>query len=135
VRLTVSSPHTHFFTAVVDICQLAIDGIRVKKGYHPKAVNETDLYFTRSCNLMCSYCYVEASFPDSSKQKTVGSQRFKQILSKIRKHSRGLVVLGGEPFCREDIDEILRFAKVDLRFLSIRISTNGMFLSQHRESL
>ncbi len=82
------------------------------------------LHVTSHCNLNCEGCYsYEANrngVPDLSLPE------IKRILDNLSKAGLDeLVVSGGEPFFREDLIDILQYAKNDLHIKSIQCISNG----------
>lgn len=109
---------------------------RVSKGIKPKRVLETDIYITKNCNLKCSYCYFCDYFakPGQSLPTDPSLEQLQQLVDKIDGQTYCLVVLGGEPFCRNDFSEFIRFARAKNIF-SIRVSTNGLYLKKKKKIL
>jgi len=85
-------------------------------------------FITFRCNLNCSYCnYIQERF--ELKYKEVNTQQAKLILHQCRKKVPSVAFTGGEPLIRDDIVEIIQFAK-ELRFKPISLFTNGLLLQQ-----
>lgn len=78
---------------------------------------------TDACNLNCKYCYAKppANVVPSTKD-------IKYLLSKTKDGADpfGMALVGGEPFIREDILDVLRFAST--LFREVGVSTNGTLL-------
>src|ERR1700716_4266289 len=79
-------------------------------------------YVTHKCNLACSYCTQKEPdvFSDElSTATTIG------LLRRIRKETDSIVITGGEPTLRSDIEEIVHAARFDCKFRSVLLITNG----------
>lgn len=83
------------------------------------------LEITRRCNLNCKHCYVNAN---SGKYSELSFNEIKKLieeLSEMKVFVFGLV--GGEPLLREDVFEILNYAKS--KSLATTLSTNGILIT------
>lgn len=82
---------------------------------------------TNICNLDCMYCYVPHGKPKNL-------EKIEYVLAKTKAEADPfeLVILGGEPFKRNDLLDILEFARAQ-SFTSIGMSTNGTLLSTQSE--
>lgn len=86
----------------------------------------TILEVTYNCNLNCLHCYIPSYYRNSYQLKT---EEIKKVIYEIC--SLGglyLVFSGGEPLLREDIFELIRYAK-DLKFVVI-LFTNGSLITK-----
>ncbi|MFZ2975067.1 MAG: radical SAM protein [Candidatus Moraniibacteriota bacterium] len=84
------------------------------------------LEITRRCNLNCKHCYINAN---NGKYDELSFDEIKNLvdeLSEMKVFVFGLV--GGEPFLREDIFEILSYAKN--KGLATTLSTNGILITK-----
>src|SRR3984957_1012815 len=61
-------------------------------------------YVTHKCNLDCSYCTQKEPDVFSAELPTVETKR---LLRKIRKETDSIVITGGEPTLRPDIEELV----------------------------
>jgi radical SAM protein with 4Fe4S-binding SPASM domain len=90
------------------------------------------LHVTQRCNLDCVGCY---SFDDY--RNTLLDPTFEQLTKAISELAKvgvkSLVISGGEPFLREDLPELVAYAKTVGGIETINIATNGTMLS--REAL
>jgi radical SAM protein with 4Fe4S-binding SPASM domain len=90
------------------------------------------LHVTQRCNLSCVGCY---SFDDY--RNTLPDPTYEQLTKAIsglaKVGVKSLVISGGEPFLREDLPELLDYAKTVEGIETINVATNGTKLS--RESL
>jgi AdoMet-dependent heme synthase len=77
----------------------------------------------RRCNLSCRHCYIT----DRSRRGELNTARVKKALVQLaRAGTLSLVFTGGEIFLREDIFELIEFAR-KLRF-DLRLFTNGTLI-------
>lgn len=84
---------------------------------------------TYRCNFNCLYCYVPKSFRRESERKDLKTKEIYHILDQLRE--AGCLYLGftgGEPFAREDILDILRYAKA--KGFEIMIYTNASLIDK-----
>jgi radical SAM protein with 4Fe4S-binding SPASM domain len=90
------------------------------------------LHVTQRCNLNCVGCY---SFDDY--RNTLLDPTFEQLTKAISELAKvgvkSLVISGGEPFLREDLPELLAYAKTVKDIETITVATNGTRIS--REAL
>ena len=84
-------------------------------------------YVTHKCNLACSYCTQKEPDVFSDELATADTLR---LLRKIRKESDSIVITGGEPTLRTDIEEIVHAARFDCKFRSLLLITNGTLLDR-----
>jgi molybdenum cofactor biosynthesis enzyme MoaA len=83
------------------------------------------LYVTHKCNLACTYCTQKE--PDVFSQELPTAETI-TLLRIIRKETDSILFTGGEPTLRNDIEELARAARDDLRFRSVLLITNGTLL-------
>ncbi len=84
-------------------------------------------YVTHKCNLDCSYCTQKE--PDVFSDE-LGTRDTLQLLRRIRKESDSIVITGGEPTLRSDIEEIVAAARFACKFRSVLLITNGTLLDR-----
>ena len=65
-------------------------------------------YATHKCNLACSYCTQKEPDVFSEELSTADTKR---VLRRIRKESDSIVITGGEPTLRADIEELVEYAR------------------------
>src|ERR1700724_4409424 len=82
-------------------------------------------YVTHKCNLACSYCTQKEPDVFSDELGTVDTL---ELLRRIRKESDSMVITGGEPTLRSDIEEIVAAARFACQFRSVLLITNGTLL-------
>lgn len=87
-------------------------------------IHSAYLHVTNNCNLNCIGCYSRDK--GRNKLKDLSLNTIKQIIEQLKKYSlRNLILSGGEPFLRHDLDEIVRYAKEEVKIEKIFILTNG----------
>ena len=84
-------------------------------------------YVTHKCNLDCSYCTQKEPDVFSDELSTADT---KKLLRRIRKETDSVVITGGEPTLRPDIEELVEFARFECRFRSLLLITNGTLLDR-----
>src|ERR1700720_4176467 len=70
-------------------------------------------YVTHKCNLACSYCTQKE--PDVFSEELPTSETLR-LLGRIRRESASIVITGGEPTLRADIEEIVEAARFKYKF-------------------
>ncbi len=84
-------------------------------------------YVTHRCNLACSYCTQKEPDVFSEELDTAGTLK---LLRRIRKETDSIVLTGGEPALRPDIEEIVEAARFRNGFRSVLLITNGTLLDR-----
>jgi MoaA/NifB/PqqE/SkfB family radical SAM enzyme len=84
-------------------------------------------YVTHKCNLDCSYCTQKEPDVFSAELPTAETKR---LLRKIRKETDSIVITGGEPTLRPDIEELVEWARYECKFRSLLLITNGTLLDR-----
>ena len=84
-------------------------------------------YVTHKCNLDCSYCTQKEPDVFSDELPTGETLR---LLGRIRKESDSIVITGGEPTLRADIEELAEAARFKYKFRSLLLITNGTLLDR-----
>jgi MoaA/NifB/PqqE/SkfB family radical SAM enzyme len=84
-------------------------------------------YVTHKCNLDCSYCTQKEPDVFSAEVSTGETIR---LLRKIRKETDSIVITGGEPTLRADIEELVEAARFHCKFRSVILITNGTLLDR-----
>lgn len=101
---------------------------------------EASLYLTPACNLSCSYCYIVPFLNSAAKHKkptTLTTSQWQKIIKDLHANGvRYLKFIGGEPFLRSDLGELIQFAD-DCSFPGIEIATNAAYsiLSKNTKAL
>jgi MoaA/NifB/PqqE/SkfB family radical SAM enzyme len=83
---------------------------------------------THKCNRACSYCTQKE--PDVFSQELPTGETMR-LLGRIRRETDSIVITGGEPTLRADIEELLEAARFQNKFRSLLLITNGTLL--HRK--
>ena len=84
-------------------------------------------YVTHKCNLACSYCTQKEPDVFSDELNTGETIR---LLRRIRRETDSIVITGGEPTLRADIEEIVDAARYHCKFRSVLLITNGTLLDR-----
>jgi MoaA/NifB/PqqE/SkfB family radical SAM enzyme len=84
-------------------------------------------YVTHKCNLACSYCTQKE--PDVFSQELSTGETLR-LLGRIRKETDSIVMTGGEPTLRADIEELVEAARFQNKFRSVLLITNGTLLDR-----
>src|SRR5947209_20594094 len=82
-------------------------------------------YVTHKCNLACSYCTQKEPDVFSGELSTAETIR---LMRRIRKETDSLVITGGEPTLRSDIEELAEAARFECKYRSLLLITNGTLL-------
>jgi len=91
-----------------------------------KTINSAYLHITDKCNLQCKGCY--SYIDDRNKKQEMTFEEIQLILKKLKEAGlKNLIISGGEPFIREDIINILEYAKCNIGIKNISCITNGIF--------
>jgi len=87
---------------------------------------------TRRCNLACSHCYLDALQRGGKSSGELGTAEVCEVIQQIADLAPGamLVLSGGEPLLRRDLDTLVRHAAA--RGLAPVIGTNGTLLDERR---
>lgn len=84
-----------------------------------------DFQVTKMCNLNCEFC----CGADKSKNDS-NLEQIKNVIDKLKKAGVDrIVITGGEPLIRTDIDEIIKY--IYNKNINVYLSTNGYFLEKH----
>src|SRR5438105_993465 len=84
-------------------------------------------YVTHKCNLACSYCTQKE--PDVFSDELPTRQTI-HLLKRIRKETDSIVITGGEPTLRADIEELTEAARFKCKYRSLLLITNGTLLDR-----
>src|SRR5580658_1603810 len=84
-------------------------------------------YVTHKCNLDCTYCTQKEPEVFSQELPTAGTLK---VLAKIRRETDSIVITGGEPTLRPDIETIVEAARFRNKFRSVLLITNGTLLDR-----
>lgn len=90
---------------------------------------------TRACNLRCSYCMRE-EHESGSPSEMMGAEEIGSIIAALASMGVEKVRLtGGEPLLRNDVADIVARAKQTPGIRRVTLTTNGVLLDRHFESL
>jgi pyruvate formate lyase activating enzyme len=89
-------------------------------------------YATHKCNLACSYCTQKE--PDVFSEELPTTETIR-LLRRIRKECDSIVITGGEPTLRADIEELVEAARFECKFRSLLLITNGTLLDRKQRIL
>ena len=84
-------------------------------------------YVTHKCNLACSYCTQKE--PDVFSEELDTKQTI-GLLKRIRRETDSIVMTGGEPTLRADIEELTAVARFECKFRSLLLITNGTLIDR-----
>src|SRR5260370_29907941 len=84
-------------------------------------------YVTHKCNLACSYCTQKE--PDVFSDELPTRETI-ALLKRIRKETDSVVITGGEPTLRPDIEELVEAARFECKYRSLLLITNGTLLDR-----
>jgi MoaA/NifB/PqqE/SkfB family radical SAM enzyme len=84
-------------------------------------------YVTHKCNLACTYCTQKE--PDVFSEE-LGTSETRRLLRRIRRETDSIVITGGEPTLRADIEDLVECARFDCKFRSLLLITNGTLLDR-----
>ncbi len=87
---------------------------------------------TRRCNLECAHCYLDAGILRRGDSDELSTAEVKSLLDDVAALDHGtlIVLTGGEPLLRRDLETIVRHGVA--RGLPVVIGTNAMMLSERR---
>lgn len=122
-----AAPLLHEGSTRHDLEEYRLKQLPVSPGFHLKSPLIVWFEVTRTCNLTCTHCYIDAGRPRANE---LDLSEVKEVLRDLRAAGTfSLVLAGGEPYARRDFPEILEFA-AGLGFI-IAIVTNGSYLTPH----
>lgn len=82
------------------------------------------LHVTQRCNLQCIGCYSKNHERNSLADPPL--YKLYHIIDELKKnHFSKLIISGGEPFLRNDLADLVRYAKLAAHFKEVIILTNG----------
>mgnify|MGYP001390814759 FL=1 len=84
------------------------------------------LNITRKCNLRCKHCFSDSGNPDPNELTT------KELFNLIKQMKDAgtffLAIGGGEPLLRDDLFQIIKYAREN--FIAVSIVTNGLLINK-----
>lgn len=89
-----------------------------------KRIDAAYVHVTDACNLHCVGCY---SYIDNrNTRKELSGKDIKTVLDSLKSAgTQKIVISGGEPFLRDDLKDICKYAKEDCGFKFLTVITNG----------
>jgi len=99
---------------------------------HPQVAVFT---LTGQCNLNCTYCEDYGVNRNDTNFTPLPFDQVKKILGVLRTGVDALMLTGGETLTHPQIDEIVRYAKRELKFREITLISNGLLLARHEAAL
>ena len=92
------------------------------------ALHEIYFYLTHGCNLQCAHCWLSKEV-GTRREDELSAGEIKDVIDQaIPLGLRAVKLTGGEPFLRDDIVDIVRYA--DQRGLSSRVESNGILIDE-----
>ncbi len=113
------------------------DYLAVKLGHNERAVWPllASFYITHRCNFHCSYCSDGKGQPFYlNPVEELKTREVYALLDNIRPAVDILDITGGEPLLRDDLAEILLYAR-KLKFKKIILNTNGCLIRRKQDLL
>jgi MoaA/NifB/PqqE/SkfB family radical SAM enzyme len=89
-------------------------------------------YTTHKCNLACTYCTQKE--PDVFSDE-LSTEQTVELFRVIRRETDSILFTGGEPLVRDDIEELVRAARRDLKFRAVLLITNGTMIHRRPKIL
>ena len=84
----------------------------------------TDLRLTNRCNLKCLYCDV-----DHSNKEELSTKKILSLIDQIAPHCIFLVLSGGEPLLKKDIEKIINYAQKKEKIF-VLLCSNGILIKE-----
>lgn len=90
----------------------------------------SEIAVTYRCNLACKFCYASCGCRKSKALKEMSTKQIKQTLSIIKNDAKvpSVSFTGGEPVLREDLPELIKFAKSEKMWTNL--ITNGTLITE-----
>jgi MoaA/NifB/PqqE/SkfB family radical SAM enzyme len=115
----------NYFNGLMDITSFLL---KINKSYRPLIVVIEPTY---KCNLRCKSCNLWNIKEKSNLGDNLTISQYKKLFKELRTlNIFKLVISGGEPFLKKDINKIIKAAKNN--GLSIYITTNGTLLNREK---
>lgn len=90
-----------------------------------KNINMAYFHITSKCNLKCIGCYSDEENRNS--KNDLSTQQCIKIIDNLnRAKVKTLIISGGEPFLRNDLPDILKYAKQQCKIQTVQVVSNGM---------
>jgi len=103
--------------------------------FEPRIPPDLIFFITSRCNCQCYYCLFHEQVHDVHRKKQeLNLEEIEKVACNYGRLTK-LSLSGGEPFIREDIDEIIRVFDRYTKPAIIDIPTNGFFVERIREKV
>jgi len=94
------------------------------------------LSVTDRCNLRCSYCMPEEEYTWLAQDDILSFEEMSELVDAFCDFGVDRVrITGGEPLLRRDLPELVRLIAAKPRVTDLALTTNGVLLARHAESL
>lgn len=112
---------------MINFTRLILDKGGLSSRLHRKHISCLVVWnITKRCNLNCKHCYVSAR--GDSQEEELSTREAKKVIDALVRMNVGVLLFsGGEPLLREDIFELIAYAKE--RGIKPVLSSNGTFIS------
>lgn len=90
-------------------------------------------FVTNRCNLRCSHCFFASELSKSYDELSV--EEIRKVADSLEGTSPSIIICGGEPFLRDDIDDILLAFAQRAGSTELTVTTNGFFLDRMMQSI
>lgn len=84
---------------------------------------------TAQCNFNCAYCEDFGQRRNPLAEAALSPADARRVLGLLRQGVDSLIITGGEPLLYPDIYELVSYARQELRFRQITLTTNGSLLA------
>ncbi len=94
------------------------------------------IYLTYRCNLACTYCNdgQGVKYPQKQIDRELTFDEWIELFRALRRSIDMLILTGGEPYCRDDLAEILRAVR-GMGYRMVCVLTNGLNLDEQTDTL
>ncbi len=100
--------------------------VKNKEGYGLSSPQRISLNITRKCNLNCRHCFTDSGNTDKNELST--EELFKLVDQMRDAGSFFITIGGGEPLMRQDLFEIIKYARNN--FIAVSLVTNGLLIDE-----
>jgi MoaA/NifB/PqqE/SkfB family radical SAM enzyme/GT2 family glycosyltransferase len=97
--------------------------------------NRLIFFVTKKCNFNCSWCLDKFREESNSIEAELSFEQIKKITENSKNNILYLIITGGEPFIRNDLDRIAEVFYRNLSTVFITIVSNGSFPEKIEEQL
>jgi len=100
--------------------------------HHDREFDYLRLAVNEKCNLRCIYCMPEEGVKLLNEDQYLSTLEIKRIISLFTQMGISKIrFTGGEPLLREDISELIRYAKNECKIKQVHLTTNGILLNKY----